>query len=65
VTTIHVVGMTCEHCVVAVEEALGKVEGVTDVQVDLDSGTATFSEEMPVNMADIRKAVEEAGYKVA
>jgi copper ion binding protein len=57
--------MTCEHCVVAVEEALGKVEGVTDVQVDLDSGTATFSEEMPVNMADIRKAVEEAGYKVA
>jgi len=57
--------MSCEHCVVAVEEALGLVDGVTDVEVDLDSGTATFSEEKPVSMDEVRRAVEEAGYKVA
>lgn len=63
--TIRIVGMTCEHCVVAVMEALGRVDGVTDVEVDLDSGTATYSEEKPVDMAEVRRAVEEAGYKVA
>ena len=63
--TIHIVGMTCQHCVTAVEEALGRVDGVTDVEVDLDSGTATFSEEKPVDMAVVRQAVVDAGYKVA
>ena len=48
-----------------VEEALGRVDGVRDVEVDLDSGTATFSEEMPVDMAALRQAVVDAGYKVA
>ena len=63
--TIHIVGMTCQHCVVAVEAALGRVDGVTDVEVNLDSGTASYSEEKPVNMSDVREAVEAAGYKVA
>ena len=63
--TIHIVGMTCQHCVMTVEEALGRVDGVTDVEVDLDSATATFSEEKPVDMTAVRQAVADAGYKVA
>ena len=63
--TVHIVGMTCQHCVMLVEEALGRVAGVTDVEVDLDSGTATFSEERPVDMTAVREAVVDAGYKVA
>jgi copper chaperone CopZ len=63
--TIHIVGMTCQHCVTAVNEALSRVRGVMDVEVDLDSGTATFSEERPVDMAVVRQAVADAGYKVA
>jgi copper chaperone len=63
--TIHIVGMTCQHCVAAIEEALGRVDGVTDVEVNLDSGTATFSEEKPVDMTAVRQAVADAGYKVA
>ena len=59
------VGMTCQHCVTAVDEALGRVNGVMDVEVDLDSGTATFTEEKPVDMAAVRQAVLDAGYKVA
>ncbi len=56
--------MSCQHCVNAVTYALNSVTGVTAVTVDLDSGTATYSEETPVDAADIRRAVEEAGYKV-
>jgi len=63
--TIHIIGMTCQHCVTAVEQALGRVDGLTDVEVDLDSATATYSKEKPVFDEDIVKAIEEAGYKVA
>lgn len=63
--TIHIIGMTCQHCVTAVNEALSRVRGVMDVEVNLDSGTATFSEEKPVEMAAVRQAVVDAGYRVA
>jgi copper ion binding protein len=63
--SIHILGMTCQHCVEAVEQALGRVPGLTSVQVDLDSGIATYSEEQRVDPEDIRRAVEEAGYRVA
>ncbi|MDP9870252.1 MULTISPECIES: heavy-metal-associated domain-containing protein [Streptosporangium] len=54
-------GMTCGHCVSSVSSEIGKVGGVTGVQVDLASGSvsvsgAGFSDE------DIRAAVERAGY---
>jgi copper ion binding protein len=62
--TIRVIGMTCQHCVAAVTGALSAVEGVADVHVDLDSGTATFREATPVDMDAVRQAVEDAGYQV-
>lgn len=64
-TTIKIEGMNCEHCVFAVEGALGRVDGVTAVKVDLSSGIVTFSEEKPVNMADVKQVIEEAGYAMA
>jgi copper ion binding protein len=63
--TITIRGMTCQKCVEVVEEALGRVDGVTAVQVDLDSATARYSEEKPVDMKDVIEAVREAGYEVA
>lgn len=63
--TLHIIGMTCQHCVTAVEQALGRVDGLTDVEVNLDSATATYSKEKPVFDEDIVKAIEDAGYKVA
>ena len=63
-TTIRVLGMSCGHCVAAVKKALERVEGITDVEVDLDSGTTTFNEVRPVDMAAARQAVADAGYEV-
>ena len=57
--------MTCDHCLRAVTEELGKVAGVTDVAVDLASGRLTVSSGGPVNGAAVRGAVEEAGYTIA
>ena len=37
--TFQVTGMTCGHCVAAVEEEVGAIADVTHVAVDLASGT--------------------------
>jgi len=64
VAAIKIKGMTCQHCVMAVTKALMAVDGVTNVQVDLASGTATFDEAGPVDTAALSEAVEQAGYEV-
>jgi copper chaperone len=64
-STYTVTGMTCQHCVGAVREELGRIPGVTDVAVDLTSGTVTVVSEQPVTDADVRAMVDEAGYELA
>jgi len=34
-TTINIRGMSCNHCVMAVTEALNEIDGVKDIKVDL------------------------------
>ncbi|MDQ1278289.1 MAG: copper chaperone [Thermodesulfobacteriota bacterium] len=63
--TIKIKGMTCGHCVMAVKKALMNVEGLTDVQVNLEKGEASFEEERLVAADLIREAVAKAGYEVA
>lgn len=65
VQTYTVVGMTCGHCVSSVSQEVGAIPGVTDVQVELSTGLVTVSSEQPVDDAQVKAAVEEAGYEVA
>jgi copper chaperone len=64
-TTYTVTGMTCGHCVRSVTEEVGKIDGVTKVDVDLTSGRVTVESEAPVDDAAFAAAVDEAGYEVA
>ena len=64
-STYTVKGMTCEHCVAAVTQEVGKVEGVKAVEVDLASGAVTVESDGPVDEALFAAAVDEAGYSVA
>ena len=63
-TTITVDGMTCGHCVNAVQSEVGKLDGVTDVSVDLASGQVTIVADPAPDADALREAVEEAGYEV-
>lgn len=63
-TTITVTGMSCDHCVRAVREELCRLDGVADVDVDLASGRVRISSSAPLDDADVRAAVDEAGYEV-
>jgi copper chaperone len=64
-STYTVVGMTCAHCVASVSEEIGEISGVRDVAVDLPTGAVTVMSDDPVDDADVRAAVEEAGYQLA
>ena len=37
---IKIRGMSCQHCVMAVKKALGGIDGIKDVSVDLEKGEA-------------------------
>ncbi len=65
VKTYTVKGMTCGHCVQAVSDELGKLDGVRDVAVDLGSGAVTVTSEAPLADAQVLQAVDEAGYELA
>jgi uncharacterized membrane protein YraQ (UPF0718 family)/copper chaperone CopZ len=54
-------GMTCNHCKATVERNLGKVEGVTSVQVDLEKALA-YVEGNPSD-DEVQKLVDELGYE--
>jgi copper ion binding protein len=62
--TYSVSGMTCGHCVNAVETEVGKVAGVASVSVDLEAGRVTLTSDEPVDPAAVRAAIEEAGFEV-
>jgi copper chaperone len=64
VTTFTVTGMTCGHCVAAVTDEVGKIDGVTKVEVDLPSGAVTVHSLGPVEPSAFADAVDEAGYEV-
>ncbi|WP_103964759.1 heavy-metal-associated domain-containing protein [Nonomuraea solani] len=62
--TYTVSGMTCGHCVGTVKTEVGKISGVTAVDVDLATGKVTVTANEPVEEARVRDAVEEAGYEL-
>jgi len=62
--TFRVEGMTCEHCVMTIKKALSAVEGVSRVDVSLSTGTVKVELDRDVPFEDLKKAVEEWGYRV-
>ncbi|GAA1786603.1 heavy-metal-associated domain-containing protein [Actinomadura chokoriensis] len=62
--TYTVTGMTCGHCVSSVTEEVEQIPGVTAVDVDLKTGNVTVTSEAPLDDAQVKGAVEEAGYQL-
>jgi copper chaperone len=60
-----VAGMTCSHCAASVTEEITGIEGVIDVAVDVTTGAVTVTSDRLLDGADVRAAVEQAGYQLA
>lgn len=63
-TTLRVKGMSCQHCVMSVTKALGQLEGIKNVQVDLAKGEVRFDNLQEIASGRIEKAISDAGYQV-
>ena len=59
--TYAVYGMSCNNCRAHVEEALKKIEGVTDVSVDLQKAEAVIMMESHIPLEKLQEALKNEG----
>ena len=62
--TYTVPAIHCAHCAMSIREEVSEVEGVEDVDVDLDSKLVTVKG-LELDDAALRSAIVEAGYEAA
>ena len=63
--TLNVKGMSCGHCVKAVEGSVGALAGVEQVDVNLESGKVNVAyNDQKVSLAQIKEAIDDQGYDV-
>ncbi|WP_459501289.1 copper chaperone CopZ [Bacillus sp. C1] len=63
--TLNVQGMTCNHCKMAVTNALTELEGVQNVEVHLQEGTVNVEyDSAKVDADKMKEVIEDQGYDV-
>lgn len=63
--SLKIEGMTCAACAKTIERVTGKLDGVSDTNVNYASEKLNISyDSSKIKMSDIRRAVEKAGYKL-
>lgn len=63
--TLNVKGMSCNHCVKAIEGSVGELEGVEKVTVDLPSSKVEVTfDNSKVSLSQIKETIDDQGYDV-
>lgn len=63
-TKLKIGGMSCQHCVKTVTDALTALEGVQSAKVNLRKGEAVVRfDELYVNAVNLRDAITQAGFE--
>lgn len=64
-TTLTVHGMSCGHCVKAIEGSVGEMAGVSEVKVDLNAGKVEVAyNTAEVSLDKIKETIDDQGYDV-
>lgn len=61
-TEYQVTGMTCGHCEGAIRREVSEIDGVTGIEVSVQTGRLAVTTEQPVEDAAVIAAVDDAGY---
>lgn len=61
---IKLSGLTCPACKKVTEKRLGGIEGVTKVEVTLDSGIAAIDANKEITILEIKEALKDTPYQV-
>lgn len=63
--TLNVQGMSCHHCVMAIEGGVGQLPGVFSVQVHLKEGKVDVEyDPSQISRAKIDETIDDLGYEV-
>lgn len=62
-TVFSVPGMTCGHCKQAVTTEIGKIAGVSSIDIDLDTKKVTVTSSDPLEWSEVVSAIDEAGFE--
>jgi copper chaperone len=63
--TLNVQGMSCDHCLRAVEGSVGELSGVNSVKVNLKSKTVDVEfNNQEVSLDKIKETIDDQGYDV-
>lgn len=63
--TLTVQGMSCGHCVKAVEGSVGELNGVDKVKVNLEAGQVDVAfDSSKVTVDTIKETIDDQGYDV-
>lgn len=63
--TLNVQGMSCGHCVKAIEGSVGELCGVNMVKVDLNAATVDVEyDNHKVTLDKIKETIDDQGYEV-
>ncbi|WP_313805096.1 copper chaperone CopZ [Cytobacillus sp.] len=63
--TLNVTGMSCGHCVKAIEGSVGELAGVSNVKVHLENGTVDVEfSSAEVSLDKIKETIDDQGYDV-
>jgi copper chaperone len=63
---LNVKGMSCGHCVNAVEGSVSKLTGVNQVKVHLENGTVDVEyNNAEITLEQIKETIDDQGYDVA
>lgn len=63
-TTVTAPDMVCGGCANAIKNAFGRVDGVTNIEVDVATKRVSVEHEPTVTRDDIVKVLDDAGFPV-
>ncbi len=59
---VSIKGMSCPHCVASTKKALEDIPGVSNVEVNLEKGEATYEGDVDVDI--VRDTIIKIGFEV-
>ena len=63
--TLNVSGISCGHCVSSIEGSVGKLAGVNEVKVHLESGKVDVAfDQEKLTLSKIKETIDDQGYDV-